>query len=391
MAILSPEPVWLAVLGFIFVVWTKRAVWLTRFRKTHPPLAPSSFELPDPPLVSVIVPARNEEKNIENCLTHLLKQTYPRFEIVVVDDRSSDKTSELIERAKLGSKIAVKNIRIEKLPSGWTGKNYAMFTGSKAAEGEWFLFTDADTTHRPESLSTALGCAVERKIDFLTLAPETESRSFWEKTVQPLAVASLALWFNPEKINAPKGEVTLANGQFILVRREVYEKTGGNEAVRQEVVEDVEQAKRTRAAGYFVQFLDGTRLYSTRMYSSLKDIRTGWTRIFTYLFNKNSWAISHKIFLFILFSCLPYFVLFFELWAKWSGSEMFSAALLAASLAVCLWITAIRFQGNRAVKVNPWYATLHLLGSLVMIGILLNCIARIVLKRRSVWKGQSYA
>ncbi|MGH7197776.1 MAG: glycosyltransferase [Candidatus Omnitrophota bacterium] len=391
MVTLSPEPVWLAVLGFIFLVWTKRALWMARFRKTHPPLAPVSFTLPAPPLVSVIVPARNEEKNIENCLTHLLKQTYPRLEIIVVDDRSTDRTPQLIGSFQRTSKTPVKNVRIEKLPPGWTGKNYAMFTGSKAAEGEWFLFTDADTTHRAESLSTALGCALERKIDFLTLAPETESKSFWEKTVQPLAVGSLALWFNPEKINAPNSEVTLANGQFILVRRDVYEKTGGNEAVRQEVVEDVEQAKRARSAGYLVQFLDGTRLYSTRMYGSLKEIRAGWTRILTYLFNKNVWAILHKIFLFALFSCLPYFVLFFEIWAKFVRPEIFSAGLFGAGLGVCFWITAIRFQGNRAVKVNPWYAVLHLLGSFVMIGILLNCVARIVLKRRSVWKGQSYA
>lgn len=391
MAIPSPETAWLAVLGFIFLVWTKRALWIARFRRAHPPLAPSAFLLPHAPLVSVIVPARNEEKNIANCLHHLLSQTYSPYEVIVVDDRSSDGTSELVESYRRVAKVPLKKIRIEKLPPGWTGKNYAMFTGSRAAEGEWLLFTDADTTHRPESLSTALGCALERRIDFLTLAPETESRSFWEKTVQPLAVGSLALWFNPEKINAPEGRVTLANGQFILVRRDVYEKTGGNEAVRGEVVEDVEQAKRVRAAGYLVQFLDGTRLYSTRMYGSLAEIRTGWTRIFTYLFNKNIWTILHKVFLFALFSCLPYFVLFFEIWTKLAKPGLFSPDLFAASLAVCLWITAIRFQGNRAVKVNPWFAVLHLLGSFVMIGILLNCVARVALKRKSVWKGQSYS
>ncbi len=360
------------------------------FHKTHPPIAPSRFTRTLLPRISIVVPARNEEKNISNCLRHLINQTYANYEIVVVDDRSTDRTPEIIEDIKRSSKISIKNIRIEKLPPGWTGKNHAVFAGSKLAQGEWFLFTDADTTHAPESLETALAFSTENNIDFLTLAPEVESKSFWEETIQPLAVASLALWFDPEKINNPQSRVTLANGQFIFVKKDVYEQVGGNEAVKTEVIEDVELAKKVRAAGFIVKFLNGTRLYSTRMYTSLNEIKTGWTRIFTHLFNKNIPAILHKIFLFLFFSLLPFAAFFFEVYLRIALSENFSPSLFWLSLSLCFWIILVRFFGNKAVKANPWYAFLHPLGSLVMVWILSACVMRILLNQKSLWKGQSY-
>ena len=330
------------------------------------------------PKVSVIVPAKNEEKNIANCLVHLFRQNYKNYEIIVVDDRSTDKTPHLLENFQKLSPVPLRVLRIEKLPPGWTGKNHAMFAASKAASGDWLLFTDADTTHRPESIDSALETALAKNIDFLTLAPETESRSFWEKTVQPLAVGSLALWFD---------KAILANGQFILVKKEVYEKTGGNESVKTEVIEDVELAKRVKADGFSVQFLNGTMLYSTRMYSSLNEIKTGWTRIFTYLFNKNVPAILHKIFLFVFVSLSPFVILLDEIILKLNHSRRFEPSVFAFSLALCLWIILIRFVGNKMLKSNPWYAFLHPLGSVIMVWILSICVARILLNRPSVWRG----
>ena len=191
----------------VLAVWLRRVLWMSKFRKSNPPLVP--LERPAPEIkekVSVIIPARNEEKNIARCLFHLLKQSYTNIEIIIVDDRSSDRTGHLLENFKKLSQFPMKVIRIEKLPPGWTGKNHAMFAASKAATGSWLLFTDADTTHSAASVSTALSTAVQNKIDFLTLAPETECRSFWEKTVQPLAVSSLALWCNTVNVNNEKSK-----------------------------------------------------------------------------------------------------------------------------------------------------------------------------------------
>ncbi len=376
-----------AFLFVLFLIWTRRIFWVKRISQKNRPREKVTHPGKNGPKISIIVPAKNEEKNIAKCLAHLFKQNYKNIENIVVDDRSTDRTPHLLENFQKLSPVPFRIVRIEKLPPGWTGKNHAMTAGSRAASGDWLLFTDADTTHSPESAASALETAVSRNIDFLTLAPETESRSFWEKTVQPLAVGSLALWFNSEKVNDPASGIILANGQFILVKKDVYEKIGTNESVKNEVVEDVELAKKVRAAGFTMLFLNGTHLYATRMYSSLHEIKTGWTRIFTYLFNKNIPAILHKIFLFVFVSLAPFVILAVEKYLFFFNRDAFSPSVFFASLAVCLWIILIRFIGNKAVKSSPWYAFLHPLGSLIMIWILSVCIWRIAFNRPSAWRG----
>ncbi len=390
MDILSPESVLLAALIIIFAEWGHRIVWMAQFRKGNPPIQPAKFsaKAQEAPKISVIIPARNEEKNIARCLISLTKQSYPNIEILVVDDRSDDRTGHLVDNLSKISTIPIRRVRVEKLPAGWTGKNHAMVVGSKAATGEWFLFTDADTTHFPDSVSSSIQKALSEKIDFLTLAPEVECITFWENVVQPLAVSSLALWFNSPRIL--KSEKVLANGQYILVRRDVYESVGGNECVKQEVVEDVELAKKIKQKGFSVMFQNGTRLYSTRMYTSLSQIKTGWTRIFIHLFEKKLVPIFHKIFLFLFFSLLPFAIL------VWQGTLLAqrdpgaNGTLFWLSLTTSFFIIAVRFVGNIRLRSNPWYSALHPLGSLVMIWILSICAYRIIGNRPSVWRGDMH-
>jgi chlorobactene glucosyltransferase len=374
----------------VFAEWGRRVLWMGQFRRKNPAILPASDTSFPTQKVSVIVPARNEEKNIAHCLFHLMRQDHANLEIIVVDDRSDDRSPHLMENFKKLSPVPLKIVRIEKLPPGWTGKNHAMFVGSKAASGEWLLFIDADTTHKPYSVRSALWVAQKESIDFLTLAPEVECRSFWENTVQPLAVSSLALWFNTPQLNEPDSKTVLANGQFILVKNKVYEAVGGNESVKDQVVEDVALAKKVKQAGYAVRFLNGTLLYSTRMYSSLKQIFTGWTRIFVYLFNKNIPRILHKILLFLFFSLLPFVVAGTELFLRLSGNEAFDPFLFKISIAVAGWIIVVRFTGNKLLRTNPWYAFLHPLGSLVMVWILWVCVWRILHNKPSEWRGDRY-
>jgi chlorobactene glucosyltransferase len=383
--------VFLTALVFISLVWIGRIIRAHRLLKTHPPLLPVMEKSACQALVSIIIPARNEEKNISRCVESFFRQTYPHCELIVVDDRSTDNTPRLLERLKEKSPFPFKIIRIEKLPEGWTGKNYAVFTGSRAAHGAWFLFTDADTTHQPQSVQTSLECCLRQNIDFLTLAPQVEAKSFWEQTVQPLVISSMAVWFDPQKINDSKNACVLANGQYLLIKKEVYEAVGGNESVKNQVVEDVELAKKIKTAGFNLKFLDGTLLYSTRMYTNLKEIKTGWTRILLYLFDKRVDLILHKIFLFLFFSILPFGVLAAQIFLKAAGSVLFDPLLFWVSGALCALIISVRFVANRMIKSSPWYAFLHPLGSLVMVWILSVCLTRILLGRKSVWKGQAYA
>lgn len=385
-ATVFPDVLFSLWLVYTLTVWVRRARAAAGYRRSHPPL-PAPVSAPRPlGRVSVIVPARDEERNITRCLYHLTRQDYPDYEVIVVDDRSTDRTGRLVDNLSRISSTRVRRVRVEKLPPGWTGKNHAMQVGSKAASGDWLLFTDADTTHEPHSVRGAVEAAARSGIDFLTLAPEIECLSFWENALQPLLAGSLAVWFDPDRVNDPQGKTVLANGQYILMRRAVYESIGGSESVRNAVVEDVELARRVRGAGHRVQFLNGTRLYRTRMYTSLAEIHRGWTRIFTYLFDKKTWPIVEKILMFLGYSILP-FVLLAGSAAAWAGGDPRAALPTALAALTCGVIVAVRWVGNRILRCNPWYALTHPLASAAVVWILATALVRSWFNRPSAWRG----
>ena|SRR5438128_7260282 len=168
----------------------------------------------DHPAVSIIVPARNEEACLALCLESLVSQTGIGFELIVVDDASTDRTAEI---ARSFEGITV--INAGPLPDHWTGKNNAMSAGAKAAKGKWLLFTDADTVHQPGSLARAVAEAEQHGAALLSYSPEQEVRGFWEKAVMPVIFAELAAAYPPKKVNDPASPIAAANGQYLLVSR----------------------------------------------------------------------------------------------------------------------------------------------------------------------------
>src|SRR5712671_7022765 len=190
--------------------------------------------VPANPEVSIIVPARNEEVCLGDCLRSLIAQTGVGFEIIVVDDGSTDRTRAIAESVR-----GVRIISPGPLPNGWTGKNNAVVAGAKEARGEWLLFTDADTVHLPGSLSRAVAEAKENQADFLSYSPEQIVRTFWEKAVMPVVFAELAAEYPPQKVRDQSSGIVAANGQYILVRRYAYDTVGGHADVAAEILEDV--------------------------------------------------------------------------------------------------------------------------------------------------------
>ena len=226
--------------------------------------------------VSVLIPARNEEANIERAVRSAATQR-PAREIIVVDDQSSDRTGEILERLK--TEIPqLRTIRIESLPDGWMGKANALATAARAAAGEWFLFTDADTEHRPGSLDELLARAESESVDLLSLSPGQRVPTWWEKAVIPLVYVNLAKRYGFEEVSDPQSPAAAANGQYILIRREAYERAGGHEAVRAEILDDVALARRVKSAGGRILFLPGAAWAETRMYRSFREMWEGWTK-----------------------------------------------------------------------------------------------------------------
>jgi len=231
------------------------------------------------PVVSVIVPARNEEACLGACLESLVAQTGARFEIIVVDDGSTDRTRQIAQ-----SFAGVHVIDAAPLPPDWTGKNNAMWTGASQARGEWLLFTDADTVHRSGSLARALAEAQQHGAALLSYSPEQEVHGFWEKAVMPVIFAELAATYRPSQVSDPSSPAAAANGQYLLISREAYHAVGGHAAVATSLLEDVELARAVKASGRKIFFRYGGDAVQTRMYRSFAQLREGWTKNLALLF-----------------------------------------------------------------------------------------------------------
>jgi hypothetical protein len=229
--------------------------------------------------VSVIVPARNEETCLGACLASLTAQAGLDLEIIVVDDSSTDHTREIAE-----SYPSVRIVDAGAPPPNWTGKNNAVAAGVRAAQGEWLLFTDADTVHLPGSLARALAEAQQREVAMLSYSPEQEVHGFWEKAVMPVIFAELASTFRPAQVSDPASPAAAANGQYILISREAYDAIGGHGAVSASLLEDVALARSVKASGRRIFFRYGGDAVRTRMYRSFAQLREGWTKNLALLF-----------------------------------------------------------------------------------------------------------
>ena len=234
-----------------------------------------------PPQISIIVPARNEARQIERCVRSLLAQDYPHFEVIVVDDRSEDETAAIVAR------IAADDPRVhvisgEPLPPDWIGKPWALYQGAKRASGDWLLFTDADTIHEPGALSAAIGYARAHNLDVLSVLTEQIMITTAEWMLLPSILWTIAFAVGSLKaINDPARENALFNGQYVFLSRRAYDGIGGYEAVRTEIAEDLELARRFKADGHFrTALVNGNGLVRVRMYRSFGELWQGFVKNF---------------------------------------------------------------------------------------------------------------
>jgi glycosyltransferase involved in cell wall biosynthesis len=227
-------------------------------------------------LVSAIIPARNEEASIARAVESVAAQPEVE-EIIVVDDDSTDRTGAIL--AELAERIPkLEILHTGALPAGWIGKNYAVSMGAAAAHGEWLLFTDADTYHLRGSTRRALADAVDHDAVLVSYSPEQEMETFWERALIPFVYCRLANKFSFAKVNNRNLADAAANGQFLLILRDVYEKVGSHTAIAGQILEDVALARRVKDAGYGIYFTAPIGIVRTRMYRSFRAMWQGWTK-----------------------------------------------------------------------------------------------------------------
>jgi len=342
--------------------------------------------LDDAPSLSIVVPARDEELNVERCVRSLLAQTLRDVEIIVVDDRSEDRTPAILAALAAGD-ARLRVVRGEPLPPGWAGKPWALAQGARLARGAWLLFTDADTAHAPYACASALAYARDRGADALSLNTFQELGTWGERAVLPtllgfvvFASGSLA------ELNDPaRPDRALANGQYLLVSRAAYDAIGGHDAVRAEIVEDVALARRLKADGRFrLRLADGERLVRVRMYRSLRELWDGFTKnVYAGAGGDPRMLLGGAAFLALL-SAVPAALALDALARRRPARAVESLLALGCAIAV------VR-RGLRLTLLPPrlsWYAPV---GFAVSAAIALNSTLRVAGGRGVTWRGRRYS
>ncbi len=341
------------------------------------------------PMLSIIIPARNEAGDIRECIDALLVQTYPNYEIIVVDDRSTDKTLPiLVEMSTNNPRLRV--IQGTELPPGWAGKPHALVQGVEAATGEWLCFMDADTIAKPELLWSTYHTAELRAADMFSILTRQELGSFWEKAVLPLVFLGLANGFPAEDVNDPYKPDAIANGQFILIKREVYNRAGGHAAVKERIDEDRALAATVKHAGYRLVLADGRLVAHTRMYTSLAEMWEGWTKnIYLGMQGKYGMLLFGAVLGLAVSIVLPAWLVGGLAWLAAGGGG--SAAIVSAEAAL-LWGYLLweRSLSCRYFDISGWYALTFPLGALIFTLMMMASTFDVLSGRGVSWKGRRY-
>lgn len=340
-------------------------------------------ELPSYPFISVCVPARNEERGVRACLESLLNQDYPEYEVIVVDDNSTDGTTELVCSMKEQYPNLV-FVSGERLAAEWLGKPYALYQAHKKARGEYLLFTDADPVYQPHALRSAMRVMMEKDLDLLTLMPAAKFGSFWERAVQPVIFGFIAALTRFRKVNSARYGSAVGFGAFLLFKKESYQRIGGHFSVRAEVVEDVMLARNAKRSGLTMLAADGKSLFSIRMYYSLKEIWVGWRKNIFLALKGSILKTCYYIFMMLCFVLTPYLVVISNLlegngWI-WTGISMVGLMMnLVAGMVLCHQLDL----DKRSVFLFP-------LGVLVMSAIMINSMVQVIFLGQTEWRGRIY-
>ncbi len=252
---------------------------------------PIAFPAPD--LVTAIVPARNEEAVIAACIESLACQ--PEIaQILVVNDQSSDATAAVVRNC-MKEIPALRLLETGGLPEGWVGKNHALWVGVQKATSPWLLFTDADAGHASNSVARALQIVHEQQAALVSFSPQQISRNWYEKALIPFIYLRLEKKFSYDQVNDPASRVAAANGQFLLIPRDVYDAVGGHRGVAGEILEDVAIALRVKQADHRIWFGSGKGLVRTRMYASFSAMWEGWKKNLYRLMGGRPWAVFREV------------------------------------------------------------------------------------------------
>lgn len=336
------------------------------------------------PFVSVIIPARDEEKNIKKCLEGITKQNYKNIEIIVIDDESKDKTPYIVQDY-IKKDERIKLIRVNFLPEGWAGKNYACYKGFKISKGEYLLFTDADTVFINErTIEYAISKMREKNLSLLSLVPKIEVITFWEKIFMPLWSFAF-ITFLPLKLLyfSKDRRISFAIGPFLMFDRNFYERIGGHESIKDEIVDDVYLARITKENGGKIALLNGKDFIKVRFYENYNEMKKGTIKS---AFGAFSYSYKY-LFLFLIIG----FIIFFLPFINFLRAILISSpSLLKISFLEISLIYLLKFISDSYNSHDLKYTLLFPLSFLIGIYFCLLSVREALIKEGYIWKERFY-
>lgn len=380
------------VMSGVLIIWFWLHHVVNRIRHEAPFLhEKDETALPDPaPLISVLIAARDEAHNIGRTLESILAQTYPNFEVLVVDDRSEDETADIVRKfARADDRLRF--FRCTELPDDWTGKNHALWQISQLARGGILLFVDADVALDPAALSVMVSNLIRERADMLSLVLRLDSRSAWEHAIHLVIGAIILLRFPLHKVNDPSSRHAMANGQAIMVRADAYRAVGGHSRVRAIMLEDMAFARLMKREGRRYVFAYGFDMGAVRWYPSLRDIWHGWGRIYYNVFQGNLAELLNGVFLLgmgMLVPCLTLILTVVHLLAGGFSPTTLGLLILTLCQIAVMKLLFLRLCVFSRCKFR--YVAMLFPTAALALGIVLSGIVRRLTSRGITWKGKRY-
>jgi chlorobactene glucosyltransferase len=379
-----------AIMAGIFGVWLYFLTYMTKSFRQSPML--ESFDRTSVsrfPKVSVILPARNEGRYIARCLDSLLGQDYPNFEIIAINDSSTDGTGEIM-KAYAANDLRVMHIDASPKPEGWTGKNWACYQGFLRARGELLMFTDADSKHLPSTMSLAVGHLMSENLEALTAVPRLICNDFWTKMTLPVLATFLHTRFSPIRVNDPNTKTGYFFGSFFIITRSTYEAIGTHEGVKEELVEDGALGGKVKASKFRMKMVRGESHIDAVWARDLPTLWQGLRRLMIPIYYQdkvNAYMMAMAVFfiLFAPFASLPYLPV-----ASFAGNTSFQILFVLQISAIALIMVTTAAQCRLAIFESPVYAfAAPLSGALISLSFM-SAIADAKKKGAVSWRDRKY-
>ncbi|MCX7958828.1 MAG: glycosyltransferase family 2 protein [Deltaproteobacteria bacterium] len=370
------------VSSLIFFVWILSFVKGLRELNRNTHLTPVR-ESAAYPFISIVIPARNEEKRIVYLLESVSKQNYKNLEVIVVDDNSEDATVSVAESFR----DRIKNLKVVKaaFKEGWCGKNSALVSGfnETSDESEWVLFIDADCELKENALIGIADFVYKNSLDCLSLFPEVKSSKFFERLLLPSVGAMVTLFNSPEKVNNPSAEEAFLNGQFIFIKKGVYRDVGTHEIVRDAVLEDAALAAEIKRKGLRMFLGFGENIFLIRMYETFGEFVSGWTKNLYLILGKK---VSNLIKMILITVLLSFFPVIWAVYGIYIYPDVLSLVFIAGYLTVLTFQMYLRYKS----RTYPFYAFLAPVSSVIISYIALKSAYKYIYSKGVDWKGRKY-